>query len=61
MNATLSAVLLAIGVVLVIAGLIVHFAVKVSVVPHFSIILGVVGVIVAGIGVYGMMAKNQGA
>jgi hypothetical protein len=61
MNSALGRVLLVIGVVLVVAGAIVHFAVRVNIVPHFSIILGVVGVIVAGLGVYGMVAKSPSA
>ena len=61
MNSALSRVLLVIGVVLVVAGAIVHFAVSVKIVPHFSIILGVVGVIIAGLGVYGMVAKSASA
>jgi hypothetical protein len=46
-----SAALLGIGVLVIVIGLINHFVIKANPVAHTSIILGVIGVVLAGAGV----------
>lgn len=46
--------LIGLGVVVVLIGLINHFVIKANPVAHTSIILGVIGVVLAGIGAVAM-------
>lgn len=62
MSRSLSLTLVIVGVVLIVIAAIEHFALRVTMLPHLAIYLGVIAVIVLGIGAYGMMsrAKVQG-
>ena len=55
MSRNLSVGLLAAGVVLIVIALIEHFALRVEVIPHLAIGLGVVAVILFIIGAVGML------
>jgi nitrate reductase gamma subunit len=57
-NRTTALALLVIGIIFLLAGAAVHFAVKVTIVPHVSIILGVVAVVLIVAGLYGMVARR---
>lgn len=61
MSKNLSLGLLVAGIIIVVLGLVVHFALKVTVVPHFSVIVGIIGAIVAAIGVWGFVSGRQNA
>jgi hypothetical protein len=61
MNPSIGRVLVIIGIVLVVAAVIAHFALTVEIFPHFNVVLGVIGVIVAAAGVYGMVSKSRNA
>jgi uncharacterized membrane protein len=61
MNPALGRVLLIIGVVLLVVAFIFHVAVRVLILPHFSIFLGVIAVVVAAIGAYDMTSKSRSA
>ncbi len=56
----LSITLIVIAVVLVVFGLAEHYFFRITIVPHLAIILGVVAVVLAAVGIYGMMS-SQGA
>ncbi len=58
MNRTTGLVLLVIGVIVLLAGAAVHFAVKVTIVPHLSVILGVIAVLLIVAGLYGTVARK---
>lgn len=47
------------GVVLLLIGVVEHFAVKVEMLPHLAIYLGVLAVIVAGVGIFGIVSQNK--
>jgi hypothetical protein len=55
----LSLTLIVIAVVLVLFGVAEHFLFRTTVIPHLAIIIGVVAVILAGIGVYGMLSGQK--
>jgi len=62
MNPTVGRVLLIVGIVVAVAAVILHVMLtSVQVFPKFNVVLGVVGVIIAGIGVFGMVSKRRGA
>jgi hypothetical protein len=61
MKQSTAQILLAIGVFVILIGLIEHFFLRVTVIPHLAIILGVVAVILLGAGLYGMMSKKADA
>lgn len=61
MKRSTAQILVAIGVALIIIGLVEHFALRVTVIPHLAIILGVVAVVLIAAGLYGMMAKKASA
>lgn len=61
MNPALDRVLLIIGIIVIVVAVIAHYALRVQIFPHFNIVLGVVGVIIAAIGVFGMVSKGRGA
>jgi uncharacterized membrane protein HdeD (DUF308 family) len=58
MSKSLSIVFLVLGVLLIIFGLIAHLAMHALIFPHFSLVVGAVAVILAGIGVYGYMTQG---
>lgn len=49
------------AVVLVLFGLLNHFALGINVVPHTSTIIGVLAVIFAAVGIYGVMSSSRTA
>jgi hypothetical protein len=51
--------LIGLGALIIIVGLINHFVIKANPVAHTSIILGVIGVVVAAIGAVAMMGKSS--
>jgi hypothetical protein len=53
----LSITLIVIAVVLVVFGFAEHYLFRITIVPHLAIILGVVAVVLAAIGIYGMMSS----
>ncbi len=59
MSKGLSTGLAVVGVLLIILGLVNHYVIKSNVVPHMSIGLGVLGVIVGGIGVFGFLSPAK--
>jgi len=59
MSKGLSTGLAVVGVLLIIFGLVNHYALKINAIPHMSIGLGVLGVIVGGIGVFGFMSPSK--
>jgi hypothetical protein len=61
MSKGLSTGLAVVGVLLIIVGLVNHYVLKTNIVPHTSIGLGVLGVIVGGIGVFGLMSSGKAA
>lgn len=61
MSKNLSLGLLVVGIIVIAIGLVVHYTLTVAVVPHFSVILGVIGAIVAAVGVWGFMSGRQSA
>lgn len=61
MSRSLSSTLIGVAVVLIVVGLLNHFALHINAVPHASIIIGVLAVIFAAAGVYGMMSSSKTA
>jgi hypothetical protein len=57
----LSITLIVVAVVLVVFGLVEHFFFRVTIIPHLAPILGVIAVILAAVGIYGMMSSNSKA
>lgn len=55
MSKTLALVLVVVGIVLIVAAVIEHFAVSTLLIPHLGIYLIVLGVILGGLGAWGMM------
>jgi hypothetical protein len=58
MNKQTSTILLGLGVLVLIGGLIAHFAFHGQVFPHFSLVLGAIAVVLLGVGGYGYMSKQ---
>ena len=61
MSKGLSMALVAIGVILIIAGLLLHYVLTFSVFPHFNVVLGVIGLIIAAVGAWGLWSARQAA
>jgi len=61
MSKSLSLGLLIAGIVVIVVGVIAHFELSVAIFPHFSIVLGVIGLIVAAAGAWGFMSGRQSA
>jgi hypothetical protein len=61
MSKGLSTTLIGVAVVLVVVGLLNHFALHMNAVPHTSSIIGVLAVILAAVGVYGLMSSSKTA
>ena len=59
MSRGLSYSVIGIGVVLVVVGAILHFSPGLNVFPHFTVVLGVVGVIVALAGLMGIVTARR--
>lgn len=59
MSRGLSMVPVAIAVILVVVGLVEHFAMRVTMVPHLAIILGVVAVILLAASIPGFRSKAR--
>jgi hypothetical protein len=60
MGRGLSTGLLIVGLILIVLGLVEHFVLKIPVaVPHFSVILGAIGLIVATIGAWGLTGSQR--
>jgi hypothetical protein len=55
----LSTTLIVIAVLLVVFGFAEHYFFRITIVPHFAIILGVVAVVLGAIGIYGMMTSAR--
>lgn len=53
-----SMVLVIVGIVLILIGLLEHFLVSTLIVPHLAIYLGILGIIIGGIGAWGMMGSR---
>jgi hypothetical protein len=58
MSRNLALGLVIVGVVLVAIAVIEHFTVSTLIVPHLGIYLAVLGVIVAGVGAWGMVSNR---
>ena len=58
MSRNLALGLVIVGVVLIAIALVEHFTVSTLLVPHLGIYLAVLGVIVAGIGAWGMVSNR---
>jgi hypothetical protein len=58
MSRNLALGLVIVGVVLIAIAVIEHFTVSTLVVPHLGIYLGVLGVILAGVGAWGIMSNR---
>ncbi|MBA3823893.1 MAG: hypothetical protein H0X24_08360 [Ktedonobacterales bacterium] len=61
MSKNLAYGLLGLAVVLVIFGALNHFVLGLNVVPHTSIVIGVLAVIAGGIGLFGMFSSSRSA
>lgn len=61
MSPALVRVMLIVGIILIVAAAVSHYALRAQVFPHFNLVLGVVGVIVAAIGVLGMVMARGNA
>lgn len=59
MSKGLSTGLLVAGLILIVLGALEHWVLKITVVPHFSVILGAVGLIVATIGAWGLTGGER--
>ena len=55
MSKNVSIGLIAIGVVLIVVAGLEHLMLRVEIVPHLAIYLAVIGVLAAGVGVYGLV------
>ena len=51
--------LIVIAVVLVVFGFAEHFLFRISIVPHLAPILGVIAVVLAAVGIYGIMSSPK--
>jgi hypothetical protein len=58
MSRNLALGLVIVGLVLILVAVIEHFTVSTLLVPHLGIYLAVLGVIVAGVGAWGMMRSR---
>lgn len=54
----LSITLIVVAVALVVFGFAEHFFFRITILPHLAPILGLVAVILAAVGVYGMMSQS---
>jgi len=61
MSKNLSYGLIGLAVVLVLFGLLNHFVLGLKTVPHSTIIIGVLAVILGAVGVYGMLSASRAA
>jgi hypothetical protein len=62
MNPTISRVLIVVGLLVAIVAVVLHQVLtSVEIFPKFNVVLGVVGVIIAAIGVFGMVSRSRGA
>lgn len=61
MNHTMSLALVAGGVILLLISALTHFAVHAQILPHFSLIMGVIALAVVALGGFGMVSgvKNS--
>jgi hypothetical protein len=48
-----------IAVLLVLFGVAEHFFFRITIIPHLAIIIGVLAVVLAGIGLYGMLGGQK--
>ena len=55
-----SMTLVIVGVVLVVIALLEHFLVHTEILPHLAVYLVILGVIVGGLGAWGMMGSRAG-
>jgi hypothetical protein len=58
MSRSTAQILLVIGVILILAGAVEHFFLRVTLIPHLAIIAGVIAVILIAAGLFGMMGKS---
>ena len=58
MSRGLSITLIVVAVALVVFGFAEHFFFRITILPHLAPILGLVAVILAAVGVYGMMSQS---
>lgn len=61
MTRGLSMGLVIVGIIIVVLGVILHFALKTEVFPHFNSVVAVVGVVLALVGAWGMFSGRQTA
>jgi NADH:ubiquinone oxidoreductase subunit 6 (subunit J) len=61
MSKNLSYGLIGLAVVLVLLGVLNHFVLGLNFLPHTSIIIGVLAVIVGAVGVFGMLSSSRTA
>jgi hypothetical protein len=61
MKQSTAQILLVIGVLILIIAATEHLYVKVLIVPHLAIILGIIGVLLLAGGIYGMVSRKAGA
>ncbi len=61
MSKNLSLVLVIVGIIVIAFGAVSHYILKVTIFPHFSVALGVVGLVVAAVGAWGAMSGRQSA
>ena len=55
----LSTTLIVIAVLLVVFGFAEHFFFRITILPHLAPILGVIAVVLAAVGIYGMMSSPK--
>ncbi len=61
MSKGMSLGLLVVGIIIIVLGALEHYSLKIAVMPHFSTIVAIVGLVVAAVGAWGFMRGRQGA
>ena len=59
MSRGLSITLIVVAVVLVVFGFAEHFLFRITIMPHLAPILGVIAVVLAAVGIYGLMSGSK--
>jgi uncharacterized membrane protein len=53
--------LVAAGIIIVALGVVLHYALTIEIFPHFNVVIGVIGLIVAAIGAWRLWSDRQRA
>ncbi len=61
MSTGLSLGLLIAGIAIIVIGLVIHVALTASIIPHFNVVIGIIGTIIAAIGAWGFTSGRQNA